>query len=209
MAVVRGGQGIVLPHVQKFADAIEANTNADSFGTYNGHDPDISRAMDVFVPIQTRVLGDSVTGFALAGDNWVKYGVYYMIYRQRIYNREIGSYWRDMARRGDPNVFDYTANHYDHVHFSFYEDAPVNYPTPIPAPTPAESEIAPMWIFDGPDGVGGIWYTDGYAKWGVPNEADLIFWQSGGVKHLGKISKDAFYGLRLRNDGIVDNPGVG
>lgn len=162
MALIRGGDGIVKPWVQRFADALEMNTDADSFGTYNGHDPDISLAMDVFVPVGSRVLGDSITSFALQDDNWTRYGIWYMIYRQRIYNPEIGSYWRDMARRGDPNNFDYTANHYDHVHFSFYASVKSQEPAPTPI---IKGDMMSLvcryiwgpdalhqtdWVFDGP-----------------------------------------------------------
>lgn len=202
LAVIRGGI-TVLPHVQRFADAVEAATGENSFGTYNGHDPTAERAIDCFVPVYTVEPGTSIANFAIA--NMDRFGIWYLIFRQKIYNPEIGKYWRNMEDRGSP-----TQNHFDHVHLSFYESAaePVPVPAPKPAPIP-QLEVESLFIFDGPKGVGGIWYTDGYYKWGVPNEDSLVFWREGGVKHLGTVDKDTFYALRLRNDGIVDNPGVG
>lgn len=129
MALVRGGT--VLPHVQAFADAVAAATGADSFGTYPGHDPTEDRAVDCFVPVFTVPLGTAIADFAIA--NMERYGIWYLIFRQRIYNPEIGSYWRPMEDRGSP-----TQNHFDHVHLSFYETAP------IPPPIPPTSEEEPM-----------------------------------------------------------------
>lgn len=48
-----------------------------------------------------------------------RYAIRYLIYRQRIYNLEIGAYWRNMADRGSLR-----ANHFDHVHISFYAATP-------------------------------------------------------------------------------------
>ena len=199
------------PHVQKFADALEAYMGKSlSFGTYAGHSPPEgpTQAVDVFNTV------DSV-GWAQQDQicNWIQadnfkigylYGIRYMIRRHHIWNIERADEgWRDQGVTGNQ-----TADHLDHTHLTFYADAPINsQPEPQPAPTP-EEEIK-LWIFDGPPGVGGIWYTDGYFKWGVANQDDLVFWQNGGVKHLGVIARDVFYALRLRNDGVVDNPGVG
>ncbi len=126
MALVRGG--IVRPHVQAFADACSRATGADSFGTYAGHDPSIDRALDIFVPVNSRALGDAICAFALA--NLDRYGIDYVIYRQRIYNPEIATHWRDMADRGGV-----TQNHFDHVHISF-EPTAAKVPDPEPEPTP-------------------------------------------------------------------------
>ena len=193
-------------NVQAFVDAVSNATGADSFGTYIGHEPTAELAVDCFVQVWTTELGNKICDFALPHID--TYGIDYVIFRQKIYNPEIATYWRQMEDRGSP-----TANHYDHVHLSFVEMARKPIPDPMPIPTPdpvpVPMEVDNLYIFDGPQGIGGIWYTDGYYKWGVPNEDELIFWREGGVKHLGTISKAAFYGLRLRNDGIVDNPGVG
>lgn len=134
MALVRGG--IVLPHVQRFADAVSKATGAESFGTYPGHSPTIDRALDIFVPTTSRTLGDAICAFALA--NIDRFGVDYVVYRQRIYNPEIATYWRAMEDRGSP-----TANHFDHVHVSFEATAPGPDPEPVPPiPPTKEPEVS-------------------------------------------------------------------
>ncbi len=132
-ALVRGGT--VRPHVQAFADAVSEATGAASFGTYNGHDPSIDLALDIFVPVNSRTLGDAICAFALA--NLERFGTDYVIYRQRIYNPEVAGYWRDMADRGSP-----TQNHFDHVHVSFEPTAPAPAPQPPAPPPPAPQEDA-------------------------------------------------------------------
>lgn len=133
MAKVRGGIA-VRSHVQAFADACQAATGADNFGTYNGHSPSADRALDIFVPVNSDTLGNAIAQFAI--DNLEGYGVDYIIYRQRIYNPEIAPYWRGMADRGD-----LTQNHYDHVHVSFEGTAPKPGPIPAPIPTPDPEPI--------------------------------------------------------------------
>jgi len=145
-ANVRGGP--VLAHVQDFADALADATGAESFGTYPGHEPTLDRAIDVFVPVDSDVLGNAITAFGIA--NLDRYGVWYLIYRQRIYNPQIGSYWRAMEDRGSP-----TANHFDHVHFSFNETAPDPSPDPTPQGDPHMLTFRYIadgqdWVFDGP-----------------------------------------------------------
>jgi len=138
MALIRlpaGQTGKVLPHVQRFADALSAATGADSFGTYVGHDPSLERALDIFVPVDSAVLGTKITDFAIA--HLDESGIWYLIYRQRIYNPQIASYWRPMADRGSP-----TANHFDHVHISFEDTAPEPNPIPVPPKEPEVSKVA-------------------------------------------------------------------
>ena len=134
MATVRGG--IVRPHVQTFADACARATGASSFGTYPGHSPSIDRALDIFVPTNSSTLGNAISDFAIA--NQRRYGVRYVIYRQRIWHR-LDPVWRGMADRGDP-----TQNHFDHVHISFETAAaePASPPNPVPVPQPEEPEVA-------------------------------------------------------------------
>ncbi len=121
MAVVRTppNQPItVLPHVQRFCDDLEYEVGAKSFGTYKGHSPPEgpSQAVDIHVPVSPTTLGDAVARFAI--DNYKKYGVRYIIWRQRIWNEEIGAYWRQMADQGNQ-----TLNHFDHGHVTFYSTA--------------------------------------------------------------------------------------
>jgi hypothetical protein len=105
-AFVRGGA--VVPHAQAFADACQNATGVTSYGTYPGHDPDITRALDIFA---SHAEGDAVAEFAFA--NWDQFRVMYVIWRQRI-NSNDSRGWRGMADRGS-----ITQNHYDHVHISF------------------------------------------------------------------------------------------
>jgi hypothetical protein len=127
VALVRGGS--VRPHVQAFADAVATAAGARSIGTYPGHSPSIDRALDIFVPVSSRTLGDAICAFALA--NLERFGIDYVIYRQHIYNPDVAPYWRLMADRGNP-----TQNHMDHVHVSFEPTAPKPNPVPDPRPTP-------------------------------------------------------------------------
>lgn len=111
----------VLPHVQRFANAVCGATDACTISTYNGHHPVAERALDILVsdvygqlPSDDNALGDEVAAFAL--DYQVEHGIWYVIWRQR-YND--GSGWDPMEDRGS-----ITQNHYDHVHVSFEETAP-------------------------------------------------------------------------------------
>ena len=145
MALIRlpkNQSGTVFLHVQAFADAVSKATGADSFGTYLGHDPTLERALDIFTPTDSRKLGDAICDFAIA--NLKRFGVDYVIYRQRIFNPEIAPVWRDMADRGD-----LTNNHFDHVHVSFEATAPGPFDS-VPAPTIAgllEGETSMETIF--------------------------------------------------------------
>ncbi len=111
----------VLPHVQRFANAVCGTTGACTIGTRDGHHPSAERAIDILVsdafgklPSDDNALGDEVAAFTL--DHMTEYGVWYTIWRQR-YND--GSGWDPMEDRGS-----ITQNHYDHVHVSFNETAP-------------------------------------------------------------------------------------
>lgn len=146
MATVRGGT--VRSHVQAFADACSEATGAESFGTYPGHSPSIDRALDIFVPVNSSTLGNAITSYAI--NNQERYGVRYVIYRQRIWHR-LDPFWRPMEDRGD-----LTQNHYDHVHISFETEADEPEPTP-PTPAPEEEPVPCTYNYDGH-----IWaYGDG------------------------------------------------
>ncbi|GAA2595673.1 hypothetical protein SMC26_37275 [Actinomadura fulvescens] len=58
-----------------------------------------------------RAHGDAVAQFVIS--NGSRYGVKYVIWRQRIYDMRGGGSWKAMSDRGSV-----TANHYDHVHVS-------------------------------------------------------------------------------------------
>jgi len=111
----------VLPHVQRFANAVCADTSACSISTYEGHQPVAARALDILAsdvygerPTDNNALGDEVADHVLA--HQVDAGITYVIWKQRI---NLGDGWRDMEDRGS-----ITQNHYDHVHVSFEETAP-------------------------------------------------------------------------------------
>jgi hypothetical protein len=137
MALVRGGI-TVKPHVQAFADACQAATGADSYGTYNGHSPPEgpTQALDIF-NAQTENgyrLQDRIAEFAIA--NQARFGVRYVIKwdpaagRDVIWNIERAAEgWRAMSTR----------DHGNHVHITFYASAPE--PVPAPAPTTPKQEV--------------------------------------------------------------------
>jgi hypothetical protein len=111
----------VLPHVQRFANAMCGATTACTIGTREGHHPTADRAIDILVsdvygktPTDGNALGDKVAAYALA--HQTEHGIWYVIWRQR-YNDGTG--WDPMEDRGS-----ITANHYDHVHVSFELTAP-------------------------------------------------------------------------------------
>lgn len=99
------------PNAQACADGLlEAGLITPSNpGTYVGHDPSPELAMDVFVPTDSTVQGNAISQFAIS--HMDTYGIRYIIYNRRIYNLEIGAYWRTYSGENP---------HVDHVHFSFY-----------------------------------------------------------------------------------------
>lgn len=132
----------VQPHVQAFADEVRKATRVKSIGTYNGHDPSVDRALDLFHAIGDDELADEICWFAVR--HLERFGVDYIISRQRIFNPEVLNEWRWMADRGNP-----TQNHMDHVHISFEPTGsaePVPTPEPIPEPVPQEEDDMPKLI---------------------------------------------------------------
>lgn len=87
--------------------------------TYPGHDPASYKAADFMLPDGGHSAYWVNKGWALANHaraNAGKLHVHYIVYRQKIWNvQRAGEGWRPMANRGG-----WTANHYDHVHISFY-----------------------------------------------------------------------------------------
>lgn len=146
-ASIRGGA--VRPHVQAFADAVSKATGATSFGTYPGHQPTIDRATDIFTPIDSYVLGRAICQFAF--ENWDRFGLRYVIYRQNEpgfgINWNDGLGWERMRDTGDP-----VQNHKEHVHVAFEASAP-----PVPVPKPPEEDAMTIYLYQfGPD----IYATD-------------------------------------------------
>lgn len=126
----------VLPHVQRFADDIRKATRVQSIGTYPGHSPSIDRALDLFHALSDKALASAISDFAIA--NQKRYGVRYVIDRQRIWHR-LDPFWRDMEDRGDN-----TQNHFDHDHVSFETEA--EEPDPDPTPEPHEEDDGMKFI---------------------------------------------------------------
>lgn len=82
----------------------------------NASDHPLGLALD-FMVYGNRAQGDSVAQFFF--NNVGKYGVKYIIWKQQIWSKDrAGEGWRNMPDRGSV-----TANHFDHVHVSFYNVA--------------------------------------------------------------------------------------
>lgn len=192
---VPNGQFVTpLPHVRAFADALSVTTGADSFGTYYGHSPTPDRALDIFVPVNSAVLGNAICDFAL--ENLERFGVDYVIYRQHIYNPDVAEYWRLMEDRGDN-----TQNHFDHVHVSFEDSAPPPIPEPKPVPnikelpmeftyiTPPEKKGEPDedWIWLGAERI--------HARTGSGKTLEALK-AAGQIKALGKVDREVHTYLR-------------
>lgn len=127
----REGEGVlsglwVYDHVQAFANSACKYVSACSNGTYVGHSPSASRATDLMVSRYGTISsagtakGDRLAAFAT--NNRKKFGIMYVIWKQRI-NSFDGRGWRWMENRGS-----ITQNHYDHVHVSFYTSANMSLP---------------------------------------------------------------------------------
>ncbi len=179
----RPGQSLVAgftvrPHVQAFADAVRAATTVQKIGTYNGHDPSVDLALDLFHPIGDDGLADQICWFAVR--HLKHYGVDYIISRQRIFNPEVLNQWRNMADRGSP-----TQNHMDHVHLSFESTGGTD-PQPEPTPEPVPQEAPSMFIFDGPpERGGGVWQSDGVWRKPVRTGDTWPALEAIGAKHIG------------------------
>lgn len=113
------------PHLQPQAEAfrqeIAAKFGITNIGGYREGDPEDhgkGLAVDVMVPTSSQ-LGDQVAQYAI--DNMDRAGISYVIWKQQFYMPVNNMYgpantWNQMPDRGGD-----TANHYDHVHISFYE----------------------------------------------------------------------------------------
>ena len=188
MALVRGGI-TVEPHVQAFADACQVATKADNYGTYNGHSPPEgpTQALDIFNPDSPAgyALQDRIVEFAMA--NARAFGVRYTIRREHIWNIErAGEGWRRQTHHGNR-----TADHYDHVHVTFY--AQTSKPGPIPKPHPKGQT---MFIYSTAANVdkGSIWLLiEGRAfRLHLPSDVQRLI--DKGVVNYGEMS-EAFHNM--------------
>jgi len=133
MATVRGG--LVLPHVQAFANDLQNATGVSSFGTYPAHSIAQNRAIDIFHGVGDHAASDAICDFYVK--NWKHYGGDYIISRKRIWNPEINQNWRNMSDRGG-----ITQNHEDHAHVSFEHKGNASAPVPT---TPPPGDTIPAW----------------------------------------------------------------
>lgn len=109
------------PQAEAFRQEIAAKFGITNIGGYRAGDPDDhgkGLAVDVMVPTSSQ-LGDQVAQYAI--DNMDRAGISYVIWKQQFYMSVDNMYgpantWNQMPDRGGD-----TANHYDHVHISFYE----------------------------------------------------------------------------------------
>lgn len=109
------------PQAEAFRQEIAAKFGITNIGGYREGDPEDhgqGLAVDVMVPTSSE-LGDQVAQYAI--DNMDRAGISYIIWKQQFYMPVNNIYgpantWNQMPDRGGD-----TANHYDHVHISFYE----------------------------------------------------------------------------------------
>ena len=109
------------PQAEAFRQEIAAKFGITNIGGYREGDPEDhgkGLAVDVMVPTNSE-LGDQVAQYAI--DNMDRAGISYVIWKQQFYMPVNNIYgpantWNQMPDRGGD-----TANHYDHVHISFYE----------------------------------------------------------------------------------------
>ena len=102
------------PHVAAFKDEVANAYGITSFSTYRPGDPgDHGKglAVDFMVPVGSQ-LGDDVANYAV--NSMGNHKISYVIWEQQIYG-DWDHQWKQMEDRGSV-----TANHYDHVHVSFY-----------------------------------------------------------------------------------------
>jgi peptidoglycan hydrolase CwlO-like protein len=104
--------GGVQPHVAEAGCAVRAEFGIQEiYGVRAGNPGDHGNGLALdFMVYEDTALGDQVADYLLA--NQEEFGIYYLIWKQRI---NFGDGWQYMEDRGSP-----TANHYDHVHASFY-----------------------------------------------------------------------------------------
>jgi hypothetical protein len=127
--------GPVYPNAQAFVDALVTAFPGEvsHVSTYEGHDPARGgRPASVDVFPRTVEAGDRIAEWAKS--QYDLYSICYHIWWTRIWNPSILLAWRAMTATG--NV---TADHKDHVHFTFYSVP--GFVRPIPT---TETEIAPI-----------------------------------------------------------------
>lgn len=102
------------PHVAAYKEEVASIYGVDSFNTYRAGDPQDhgqGLAVDFMVPVGSQV-GDDIANYSV--NNMAENNISYVIWEQQIYG-DWNYQWEAMEDRGST-----TANHYDHVHVSFY-----------------------------------------------------------------------------------------
>lgn len=100
------------PNVALYKELVGRQFGVTQFSLYrpgDGGDHGTGRAIDFMVDTWT---GDQIAAQAIS--HMQEWGIKYVIWKQQIYG-DWGGGWRWMEDRGSV-----TANHYDHVHISFY-----------------------------------------------------------------------------------------
>lgn len=101
-------------NVAAFKEEVASKFGVTSFSLYRAGDTGdhgTGKAVDFMVPVGSQ-LGDDIANYSIA--NMAANGISYVIWEQQIYG-DWNNTWTPMEDRGST-----TANHYDHVHVSFY-----------------------------------------------------------------------------------------
>ena len=120
-----------------------------TIGTYPGHEPDETRAVDIMIPDYNspagRTLGQEISRWVQA--NARQLGVQYVIYYAQIWNIERDAEgWR--VYRSITGHDDASSLHYNHVHVSVYGDRGAGFPA-----TSSGADVAPgAWTMPLPTG---------------------------------------------------------
>lgn len=103
--------------------------------TTNVPDHEIGLAADFMVPLNDagRAQGDRLAAYAV--EHAEQLGIDYILWSQRSWNPERGS-WRPMEDRGSP-----TQNHFDHVHITFLGDKSAGNLSSLSACAPGEGDV--------------------------------------------------------------------
>jgi hypothetical protein len=112
------------PYVRLAVEEIDALWPKASIGTYTGHDPSIDRAADFMIPdwstASGKAMGDALAAWART--NSVRLGIWYVIWRGRIWSRTRPE--RGWLRYFDASSSNPSRSHKNHVHISWYKTAP-------------------------------------------------------------------------------------
>ena len=175
------------PHVQKFADDMEAYFGgAMNWGTYGGHSPPEgpTQALDHFNPNSPAGHAQQDKAAAWAIKNAKKYGLRYVIKRYEIWNIErAGEGWRKRRVTGNQ-----TNDHLDHNHYTFYATAEIELPDPTPLPNLQEET---MFLYSTHKTIdqGSYWLVVAGIAFRMHRPDDVTRLQSKGVPDFGEMTE--------------------